>query len=479
MASNPKEVPRKNSTAWQVWWYNPPGVLPKHTHRSFGSEAMAWKFKRLVEIDSRTPNGRKIPGGHDREPTEAELLREGIITVEQVDQANAKLTAAEMRAANADADRIVTVDEAMGRYIHFKEFGEVQRRPTATSAKSLISNRRNYITGTALGACDVATADRRDVQAWVNEQKNRVQRNGSGKVGISEKSMNNVMADLSAMFIWATTEKSGDGHSVIRLRTLPNPMLDVVRFDNVKNADDEKRVMHREDEYEAVFRIAYGINHDWADMLAFAALTALRFGEFSALTVEQMLEWDYAQNMPHVFLIDRRMSRGKPEWGTKGTRRGGTPLTRRVRVPEVMWEMMVQRCEGKRPTDLIFDGPNTLASTKGQWVASTSARYWEQLSDQLPANGLGHLNRTYIDKDGNRVVQPFRAHNLRHSLTTWLRTKKVELTIRKQILGHRDKSVHGMYEHMTPQDWEDLITVTGPIAEAIMRARKAAYRDQG
>lgn len=427
---------------YKYQWYEK--GLPGRQGRTF-DDLHSWKtFKRLVEISGRR--------GEDRYPGDEVMIRHGLLKPSEVARIDAE--------ANPPAAPVVTIAEALERFIAFKE-NEVQRRPTDRTLKEYRSLLANYVAGSSIADLDVATVMAKPITAWVGEQKRRESRRTgqAGKVGISNSSMNKVLSLLSSMFKWSTMTKSDpDPRGEKPLRMIASPMPEVDHFRIGKDRKREKRVLEKPDEYATFFRLAYEVDPFWADMIVISALTGMRFGEVTAITVGQVAP------RKGVIDLDRRFSAGVPELGTKGSSsaEAGYVVSREARVPANVIGLLEACCKGKSAGDLVFDGPDF--SMNRRWVASIDNRRWKALDEKLIAADL---------------YREMRHHHLRHSLTTYLRDQGVLESLVKAVVGHTDPSVTARYLHMTEESWRVVLAVIEPLGESVMQLRTAAHAAYG
>lgn len=433
MATNPIPRTRRDGTkTYKVQWRE--AGDPKQHSRTFLSLPDARLFKRLVEIGGK---------GNDMYPGDAEMVRRGLMTPGE--SADAAVRAMVPKGT-------VTIDEAMTRFLKYRE-SQAQNRPTDRTMKEYRSIQRNYITGTSIADLDVATVRSKPIQAWVNEQKTRERRDRRAATRISNNSMNKVLALLSSMFKWTMMGKS-DPHPSgdTPLRALSSPMTEVEYFRVSPDRRKEKQVLRKED-YALFFLCAYQVDPYWADMVVVSALTGMRFGEVSAITVEQ------CNLKTGVIDLDRRFSQGIAEAGTKGSSEGGDYLiSREARIPAEINGLLTERCQGKKKTALVFDGPHF--STKKKWIASLDNGRWKELEKVLEA----------VDLD-----RGFRHHHLRHSLTTYLSDSGINLKTIKGVVGHADSSVTDRYIHLTEESWTLVMSAIAPLTTSLMAVRTSAY----
>jgi integrase len=442
-------VRRFNPIAFRVVWREK--GLPGQQGRTFHTLPEANLFLKLVQGEGR---------GNDRMPPDEVLRRYGLLP-----------TGSGVKVEHEQRGDQVTVVEAVRRYVDEYLAGKPERtRPAERTLKEYRSLYRNYILDSVLGQFDVANVDGEQIEQWATEQSGRQRRDrrvdeSGAPVLLSAVSINKAMTLLSAMFKWAMMGISGprgtDGRRIPLRRMGGNPTLEVERVKVHKNEEDEKAVLFNIAEYEAFLRAIYVVDPTWADMVAVTMFTGSRFGEITALRVEQV-DFDL-----EVINFDRRISAGKEEGGTKGSKRAPeTWIKRRVRVPQAVMTLLRARCftaNGRRKpgTDFVFDGPEF--STNKRWSPASDNDRWVRLE---PILDLFELNRH------------FRHHNMRHSYVTFLQDHGIPEVMVGFAVGHRGKSMSvtgRIYTHVTPEMWTKIVNIWTPVTRELLQIREKGY----
>lgn len=200
------------------------------------------------------------------------------------------------------------------------------------------------------------------------------------------------------------------------------------------------------------------VRPDSRDLVVTLVGTGLRFGEATALQVK---DWDGKHSRLTVsrawkFTNSREQLAGAPK--TSRSRRT-------IAVPPEVADVVAARVKGRKPSDLIFPGPNDKA-----WKSSAfHSAVWQPAVDY--ANGVDYEDkrRRWTGRDDGPVTvrarQPWRTpapegerlgkrpriHDLRHSCASWLIQAGVALPVIQRHLGHESiKTTVDRYGHLEP-----------------------------
>jgi integrase len=214
----------------------------------------------------------------------------------------------------------------------------------------------------------------------------------------------------------------------------------------------------REAEFGIMLRLAH---EDIRDLLLVEAGTGLRFGEITALWVEDV---DFEQSTVRVNKAWKREGddgeQDVPTWlkkrlGVKHVMRGhylGNPKTpkskRTITFSPLVGEALQRAVDGKQPDDLIFTSP-------------TGKPHHTDFYEDRWVPLLGKL-----DKVG---IRGLRFHDLRHTHVAWLIAGNVSLPHIQQRVGH-DSIVTTIdtYGHLLPQGNE----IINQVIECALRGQR-------
>lgn len=314
-----------------------------------------------------------------------------------------------MLAAAAAPTGVVTVTDMCSSYIDHRErrLADGLEPDTIDLYRSYV---RRYVEPLPLGnrALGDASLSFADIDAWQNQLLDAGSPRGRGPL-----SKNSVLAVrsqlLSPAFKWAC---GPDGN----LRHAGNPM-------EYSKAPKKQRPAKRDRlwtpaEYALLVRHALDIGPEFGAMVATAAATGVRDGEYRQLRPE------------HALIGDRSLSVEERVTGARRVRPGTkNHTTRTVPVPDPIFQrLIVPRLDG-RPH--MFLGPGG-----GRWPYATERTRWVELRRRLAADGL------------RRHVTP---HSLRHGYISFMTSHFGESKV-AQLVGHEKESVTAGYVELSAAD---------------------------
>lgn len=445
MASKP--IPRWNRaktqiTSWRIMWWE----RGRQDSRTFYDQASALLFKRLVEVGGR---------GNNRMPTQDELRRFDLLDKMVEDKPAARTAGADPGADGDLPEGAVTVAAAYRMFMAYRQ-SRTRQAPTKRTIDGYRYVEQHFVLTTSLADRDVATVRQYHIERWMDEVTVRARRDRREDAPLANLTINQALSKIGTMFAWACQDSSDPtGEGITPLRTLPNPVRGVRHLPVNKTQDEERDVLVAKEDFVTLITLAYRIDPFWADMVVGTVFTGCRFGEITALSAKN------ADAENNSILLDRRYSAGRLEPGLKGSR-PGAPVTRRVRVPAPIMQMIVSLRADLGPNDLVFGGPRY--GRNGHWSASTDSERWVRMGTELAAVGLP-LKLSH--------------HNLRHSYSTYLQEQGIPMAWVGLALGHKGnalKTITGrVYTHLTEPMWQKMLAVLDPIAEAVPAIRQAGY----
>jgi integrase len=160
---------------------------------------------------------------------------------------------------------------------------------------------------------------------------------------------------------------------------------------------------------------------DSRDLLTVAVGTGLRWGELTALRVDDLV---LTGSSPHLSVRRAWKRNGTGDFAVEGEGRFylGPPKTResrrRVSLAAPVVQVLEQLTGGRGPEEFVFPGPGGGRLDQGTWYAAR----WQPAVRAAQARGLG--------------ASP-RFHDLRHTHAAWLISAGVPLPVIQKRLGHK------------------------------------------
>jgi integrase len=249
------------------------------------------------------------------------------------------------------------------------------------------------------------TAD--DVRRWVNDARLK-----NGKPP-APKTIRNWHALLSAALDSAAVRGAIPGNVA---RGVKLPRVDA-------EGGEEKVFLTREE-----FSVIYGETPEqWRPLVLLLALTGMRWGEATALTVGA---------------LDQRTHSARIHTAWKQSGKTGAPKSPKSRrtaaVPAEVFDAIEPLLEGKGPSELIFLSPRGKRVRSGNFYNSV----WKGIVERAePAIGK----------------RP-RVHDLRHSFASWAIQANIPLPVIQRQLGHEKiETTVGTYGHLARSDFDPLL----------------------
>lgn len=116
-------------------------------------------------------------------------------------------------------------------------------------------------------------------------------------------------------------------------------------------------------------------------------------------------------------------------------------INRAVPMPQIVYDMLQKRIQGKEPYELVF------TKKDGGQISAISDQY-QRIVDSLGFNDG-------ITDDRNKVV----FHTLRHTFASWLAMAGVDILTIKELMGHSDIKMTQRYMHLAPEKYTAAIAV--------------------
>jgi integrase len=181
----------------------------------------------------------------------------------------------------------------------------------------------------------------------------------------------------------------------------------------------------------------------WQPLVLTLALTGMRFGEATALTVGALNRADQS-------------ARIHTAWKQSGKQ--GAPKSRRSRrtvaVPGAVFDAIEPLTTGKRPDDLVFLSP------RGHRVRS--------------GNFYNNVWGPLVERVAPVIGKTPRVHDLRHTFASWALQRNIPLPTIQRQLGHESiTTTVDTYGHLARSDFDPLLTL-GVGLSATPRALPAA-----
>ena len=181
----------------------------------------------------------------------------------------------------------------------------------------------------------------------------------------------------------------------------------------------------------------------WQPLVLTLALTGMRFGEATALTVGALNRADQS-------------ARIHTAWKQSGKQ--GAPKSRRSRrtvaVPDAVFDALEPLTVGKRPDDLVFLSP------RGRRVRS--------------GNFYNNVWGPLVERVAPIIGKTPRVHDLRHTFASWALQRNIPLPTIQRQLGHESiTTTVDTYGHLARSDFDPLLTL-GVGLSATPRALPAA-----
>jgi integrase len=239
-----------------------------------------------------------------------------------------------------------------------------------------------------------------DDRDWINARR---------RAGASPKTIANYHGLLAAIF----------KDAVRKGLAVKNP-CEGVRLPSLNSSteDEGDKTFLTEPEF-ALLRASMHV--DSRDLLTVAVGTGMRWGELTALRVDDL---QLTSRAPHVSVRRAWKRNGTGEFAVDGEGRFylGSPKTResrrRVSVSPPVVAALRRAVKGKSPGDLVFAAPGGRRLDQGNWY---SAR-WQVAIKAARKAGLGGSPRF---------------HDLRHTHVAWLISAGVPLPVIQKRLGHK------------------------------------------
>ena len=164
-------------------------------------------------------------------------------------------------------------------------------------------------------------------------------------------------------------------------------------------------------------------------MILVLGYCGIRWGEMTALTVDSL---DPDKQLIHI-------ERNVVSIGSKLVE--GTPKShkvRRVPVPSTIWELLKDRCKGRKPHELIF------GNAYGTFIS--------------PPSG-GRSGRNWYNSALTKAnLRQMRVHDLRHTAASLAVQAGANVKEVQRMLGHRSAAITlDIYTDLFDEDFEDLI----------------------
>lgn len=294
------------------------------------------------------------------------------------------------------------------------------------------------------------------VGAWVNDLVEGLPALGDEEERrpLKPKSIRNIHG-LFYSIMQAAVEAEPPWRALNPLRKTTLPRLD-------DDEGDEEMVFLTGGEFDTIYA---HLADDAKDLAEFLATTGLRYSEATAL---QVRDFD--------LLSDRPLLRVKRAWKRQesGPWKLGAPKTRKsrrtIRLSPQQVDRLLPLVAGKRPKDLIFEGPrggrwNHATFYHRRWriavYRATRCEYHQRLDWE---GGMRILQR----KIRNNQMEPCgcpgvmeklpRIHDLRHTHVAWLIAKNLPLPAIQRRLGHESiQTTVDRYGHLLPELDDDMV----------------------
>ena len=167
----------------------------------------------------------------------------------------------------------------------------------------------------------------------------------------------------------------------------------------------------------------------WRALVLTLAMTGVRFGEATALTVGA---------------LDRRTNSARIHTAWKQSGKQGAPKTRRSRrtiaVQDVVFDALAPHLEGKGPHDLVF------LTVRGNRVRN--------------GNFYNQVWKPVVDEVEPTIHKRPRVHDLRHTYASWAIAAGRSLTSIQRQMGHETiQTTSDTYGHLVRSDRDPLLDV--------------------
>ena len=264
------------------------------------------------------------------------------------------------------------------------------------------------------GLIPAAELTRDDVARWVNEARLL-----SGKQP-APKTLRN----------WHSLLSDALKHAVER-EVLPTNVAKGVRLPRDDAEAGEEMVFLTRDEFG---RLLGCVREPWRPLVLLLALTGVRFGEATALTVGA---------------LDRTTNSARIHTAWKQSGKQGAPKSKRSRrtvaVPEEVFAMLEPLTAGKQPSEFVFLSPRGLRVRSGNFYNNV----WK------PA----------LDAAEPAIHKRPRVHDLRHTFASWAIQAGIPLPVVQRQLGHeRISTTIDTYSHLARSDFDPLLSLGAGIS---------------
>ncbi|MDP9181946.1 MAG: site-specific integrase [Actinomycetota bacterium] len=296
--------------------------------------------------------------------------------------------------------------DAVGARTSLEEFGTTYVRrltsagpDTQTRYLAQVSRLVGWITDATGFVPELESFSSDDDRDWINARR---------RAGASPKTIANYHGLLAAIFKDAV-------HKGLVIRS----PCEGVRLPTQESAEDDgDRQFLTEDEFAVLLG---AMNADSRDLLTVAVGTGLRWGELTALRVEDL---QLGGKVPHLSVRRAWKRNGTGDFAVEGEGRFylGSPKTRESRRKVSLSQPVVdvlRRVTAKRDSgDLVFPAPEGGRLDQGNWYAHR----WQVAVRAARAAGLASSPRF---------------HDLRHTHAAWLISAGVPLPVIQKRLGHK------------------------------------------
>jgi integrase len=296
--------------------------------------------------------------------------------------------------------------DAAGPRTSLEEFGTAYVRrltsagpDTQTRYLAQVSRLVGWITDATGFVPEEETFSSDDERDWINARR---------RAGASPKTVANYHGLLAAIF----------KDAVHKGLIAKNP-CEGVRLPAQESAEDDgDKQFLTEDEFALLLAATHP---DSRDLLTVAVGTGLRWGELTALRVEDL---QLGGKVPHLSVRRAWKRNGTGDFAVEGEGRFylGSPKTResrrKVSLSAPVVDVLRRVTDGKNAEDLVFPDTGGGRLDQGHWYA----RRWQVAVRHARAAGLG--------------CSP-RFHDLRHTHAAWLISAGVPLPVIQKRLGHK------------------------------------------